>query len=117
MAGAGRARRGLLFPQLEEATTGFADSSRTCDGRCFADQLAQNPSQPLQDYSWEELLAEKVAAKVGPQNRLFAVQRSMLLYCVSKRYPPLPFIHTERQTTYWLERHPDAIIGALRDRA
>ena len=69
----------------------------------------------VRDYSWEERLAETVVTQVGPKNRLFAVQGSMLLYWVSKRYPPFPCIHTERQTTYWLERHPDALIGALGD--
>jgi hypothetical protein len=69
----------------------------------------------VRDYSWEGNLAETVAAEVTPEDRLFALQGSRLLYWISKRYPPLPLLDTERQTTFWVERHPGPFIGALHD--
>ena len=69
----------------------------------------------VRNYSWEQSVANTVATSVGPRDRILAFTDARLLYWLSRRYPPTPFIDTERQTTHWLRYHKDALADALND--
>jgi hypothetical protein len=67
----------------------------------------------LRDYSWEQRISETITASVGPDDRILAFRDALQLYWLSKRYPPGPFIDTERQAMYWLRAHPDGFTNLL----
>ncbi len=65
----------------------------------------------------EELpLQTKLQSLVKPNQKFIAVTGGAQMYWLSRRYPPLPVINTEVQTSWWLRSTPQAYADAVRNR-
>ncbi|GAB4030927.1 ArnT family glycosyltransferase [Spirosoma jeollabukense] len=67
------------------------------------------------DYSGEAQAGEYIRQLAGPKGKVLLIDNAMSLYYLSDREPNVPFIHTEMQTTHYLESHPDTYKQALAD--
>ncbi|SFD23562.1 ArnT family glycosyltransferase [Spirosoma endophyticum] len=67
------------------------------------------------DYNGEEQVGEYIRQLAGPKGKVLLIDNAMSLYYLSDREPNVPFIHTEMQTTHYLENHPDTYKQALAD--
>lgn len=69
----------------------------------------------LADYTGEEQAGAFIRRLAGPDGRVLLIDNAMSLYYLSDREPNVPFIHTEMQTTHYLESHPNTYARALAD--
>ncbi|CAN5130325.1 hypothetical protein BH09BAC4_BH09BAC4_11120 [soil metagenome] len=69
----------------------------------------------IADYNGEEQVGEYIRQLAGPKGKVLLIDNAMSLYYLSDREPNVPFIHTEMQTTHYLENHPDTYKQALAD--
>ena len=69
----------------------------------------------LADYGGEEQAGDFIRQQAGPRDHVLLFDNAMSLYYLSDREPNVPFIHTEMQTTHYIESHPDTYAQALAD--
>lgn len=65
------------------------------------------------NYQDEELLGSQVRQELVPGGKALFVRNGTLLYWVSGVEPATRFIHFDVQTTYFVERNPDALLNAI----
>ena len=69
----------------------------------------------LRDFGEEVALRDYVVRHVAPSERLIALQASTTVYWLAHRYPNLPLIGMDVQSTRYLELHPGLLAEAIRD--
>jgi hypothetical protein len=69
----------------------------------------------LQDFSKEAALAEEIRRRVREGDSALFFRKSTLLYWISHRYPNVPLVNFDVQTSRYLEAFPDTLLAALRD--
>jgi hypothetical protein len=69
----------------------------------------------IRAFDEERAFVDYVQRHSAPARPVLVVDNGVLAYWVSHRYPNLPLLHTDVQTTYYLQVHRDALLAALRD--
>lgn len=69
----------------------------------------------IRDYSSEEQAGDYIRRLAGPKGNVLLIDNAMQLYYLSDRFPNVPFIQTEMQTTHYLKSHPATYGRALAD--
>ena len=67
------------------------------------------------DVRAEEQIAARLQTLARPGDRVLFLEGGMSLYWLAKRYPVVPFMHTDVQATYLLFQRPDILAAALDD--
>lgn len=69
----------------------------------------------IKNYSEEEQAGNFLRQQAGPTGKVLLIDNAMQLYYLADRFPNVPFIHTEMQTTHYIESHPETYGRALAD--
>jgi len=69
----------------------------------------------LRDYGYEASLREYASRHTEPSQRIIALRASTTVYWLTHRYPNIPLIHMDVQSTRYLELHRDVLGAALQD--
>ena len=67
------------------------------------------------DYSAEDRLAAYLKSLTRPVDRVLFLRGGMLLYWLADRYPNVPLVSTDVQSTYLLFQQPEMLIRSLDD--
>jgi hypothetical protein len=70
-----------------------------------------------QAFAEERPLQMKLQSLVKSDQKFIAITGAAQMYWLSRRYPPLPVINTEVQTSWWLRNAPQAYADAVRNRS
>jgi len=65
------------------------------------------------DFADERVLRSEVQSFVKFRQNFLAINDSAQMYWISERYPPVPVLNTEAQTTWWLSKNPRAFADAV----
>jgi hypothetical protein len=63
----------------------------------------------------EQVIGEAIRRELNPGEKALFVKDGTFLYWASDVEPATRFIHFDIQTTYYVERNPDALLNALKD--
>ncbi len=69
----------------------------------------------LRDYAHEERLRDYVERYTKPSERIIAIRNSTAVYWLTHRYPNIPLISMDVQSTRYLELHGGIFDAALKD--